>query len=59
MKTQILISINANGLKDISLVAETERECEEVMGTYRRFEPEILDFLRTMKSKTEQTAIAE
>jgi len=51
MKTQILISINKNGLKDISLIAETEGECEKVMETYQKFEPEILSFLSAMREK--------
>jgi|TARA_R100000501_G_C2598694_1_gene96460 hypothetical protein len=52
MKTQILISINNLGLKDISLVAETEQECERMMETYHRFEPEIVDFVKAMRQKT-------
>ena len=51
MKTQILISIERYGLKDISLIAETEGECEEVMKTYHKFEPEILEFLCAMRKK--------
>ena len=52
MKTQILISINQDGLKDISLIAESENECKEVMETYQKYEPEILDFLHTMRDKS-------
>ena len=51
MKTQILISINRNGLKDISLIAESENECKEVMETYQKYEPEIMDFLCAMRRK--------
>lgn len=51
MKTQILISIDRNGLKDISLIAERENECKEVMETYQKYEPEILDFLSAMREK--------
>ena len=51
MKTQIIISINKNGLKDISLIAENEKECEKVMETYQKFEAEILNFLSAMKEK--------
>lgn len=51
MKTQILISINTFGLKDIALIAEAEKECERVLETYRKFEPEILGFLSAMRKK--------
>ena len=53
MKTQIFISINGEGLKDISLVAETEGECRKVMQTYEKYEPEILVFVDAMRKKTE------
>ncbi len=51
MKTQILIAINRNGLKDISLIAESENECKEVMETYQKYEPEVLNFLCAMRKK--------
>jgi hypothetical protein len=51
MKTQILISINTDGLKDISLIAENESECKEIMETYGKYESEILSFLSAMKQK--------
>lgn len=51
MKTQILISITKNGLKDISLIAGSESEFGEVMETYKRYEPEILNFLSAMKER--------
>lgn len=53
MKTQILVSIDKNGLRDISLIAETEEECGEVLKTYQKFEPEILNFLSAMRKKAE------
>jgi hypothetical protein len=55
MKTQVMISLDANGLKDISLIAETERECQQVMETYRKFEPEILQFTEALKAKSEES----
>ena len=51
MRTQIIIAISAKGLRDISLVAESENECKEVMETYHTFEPEILNFLSAMREK--------
>lgn len=51
MKTQILISIDRDGLRDISLVAESESECKEVMETYQKYEQEILNFLAAMREK--------
>ena len=54
MKTQILISINQHGLGDISLIAESEKECEKVMSTYKKFEPEILSFLSALKKRTKK-----
>ena len=56
MKTQILISINRDGLKDVSLIAETEKECEGIMETYRKYEPEILNFLMAMRRKSQDVS---
>jgi hypothetical protein len=51
MKTQILISITKDGVGDISLIAQTDKECEQVMRTYKFFEKEIVNFLSAMKKK--------
>ena len=51
MNTEILISITKDGIKNIYVIAETERECQRVMETYRKYEPEILEFIRAMKLK--------
>lgn len=51
MNTEILISITKDGIKNICLIAETERECQQVMETYRKFEPEILEFIRAIKQE--------
>ena len=53
MRTHILISINQQGLRDVSLIAESEKECEKIIETYYKFEPEILDFMSAMKRKVE------
>jgi len=36
-------------LADISFIAESEKECEEVMATYKFYEKEIVDFLSSMR----------
>ena len=54
MKTQILISLNKYGLRDIALIAETKQECKEVIEAYQKFEPEILSFLTAMRKKTKK-----
>jgi hypothetical protein len=52
MQTQILISIDPRGLRDVALVADTPEECGEVVRTFGRFEAEILAFLSALKVKT-------
>ena len=51
MQTQILITVNKDGLGEISLIARDERECDQVMETYLKFEQEISDFIAAMRKK--------
>ena len=52
MQTQILITVNKDGLGEISLIARNEKECNQVMKTYLKFEREISDFITAMRKKS-------
>jgi len=57
MEPQILISLDNNGLQDISLVAEDKQSCEKMIATYKKFEPEILNFLRAIRLQTQAAPV--
>jgi len=45
LRREIVIRLGADGVRDILLQAETERDCKELIDLYQHFEPDILDFI--------------
>ena len=51
MKPEIIIFLDSEGIREILLKAESERECMKIMETYKKFEPEILNFICAVRKQ--------